>query len=183
MKMLLLMIVLLFPTLSHASPSLDLGKGYSIGLNTDFNFYTVAQRDWFNGMWLIGYGKDIAPLYRTYSDGTKKELLFLGVYNTFAVGDGRGVFGLDFGVHATAVADGLQGFVNSISGLKLDVIPQMPPWLQKIGQWTTFEVGAGYRVFGQPKSFDDQNIKRFCATVGGQVKVPFETLFNHQGSL
>ena len=184
-RILVALLWLIVPALAVASgPSLDLGKGYSIALSTSLgDAYADVTRDYLNGMWLMGYGKEIAPAYHVDSvSGVKYEFAYIGFYNVFALGDGKGVFGLDLGIKLpTIVLNGVGWLTNQ------DIIKQLPPWGQKLQYVTSLEAGYGYRVFGISKEMTAQGIRKECWTVGAHINMPIDYImanwFNHSGSL
>ena len=180
-KLFILGFLVLIAPKANADISLNLFDGYSVALSTSLDdFYTVVDRDWYNGQWLIGYGKEAVPFYRTSSDGIKREICYIGIYNAFAVNDGAGVFGLDLGVHIpTLFIQTYQTFENN----NADFVASLPGWAQKLNDAVSIEVGAGDRIFGMPTALANSGVKRFAATVGAHVTLPFGSVFGVPGGL
>ena len=154
---------------------LSLGNGFTAGISGNWaTINTLALRDIYNGEWLIGYGHEILEL-----DRNNEQLLYLDVWNAFAVGDnGRGVLGASIGTH---LVTGIVQAVEAVSPLVSKVGVVAPPWVHDISQFVSLEAGAGDRLFGNPLA--SQGVKNQCYIIGGEVKVPFGNLFGVPGSL
>ena len=168
---------LLFAPLAFAAPlhaqSLDLGEGFSVQLPTLPQIETVntlAIRDLKNGQWLVGYGHEIGYLMRGGD-----EIAFADGWNAFNTDDGKGVFGVSFGVHPTAA---VMHTVNAITGNGA-AASVLPPWLKKSNSWESIEIGAGDRIFGG----GGPGVSNFCYGFGFEVSIPFGQLFGVSGSL
>jgi hypothetical protein len=154
--------------------STNLGHNYSLTLPSIAQIETVntvALRDYYNGQWLVGYGHEFFYLYR---NGV--ETAFLDGWNVFNTDDGKGVFGVSLGIHPLA---GAYAFADSIVASVNGAGYSLPSWASKVNNFESIEVGAGDRVFGG----GGPGVKRFAAIVGGEINIPFSSLFGKSGSL
>lgn len=140
----------------HVTAKLSIGLSQDIG-----DFYTVGARDFHNGQWLSGWGKEAAPI--RYDD---REVAFIALHNLFnADKGGKGAIGGALGIRPVNLINGVGAAVGAVD----DVIP-LPPWAQKINNFTSLEAGVGYRLQNVP------GVSRLETTLGGQVRVPLDLL-------
>ncbi len=157
MKRLTLVVALLLPVVSHAAnPRWDLGRGFSIGLDTSLDIEGVGARDYNNGQWLTGLSKEVFPVFK----GDTK-VVYIAAENLFIVDEkGKGALGGALGIPTGPITDLLQKYVP---GAKL------PSWAAKASAWTSLEVGAGYRFFDLPAG-----VRPWAYTIGGRVRIPVD---------
>lgn len=134
----------------------------SIGVSTDIgDFYTVGARDYYNGQWLSGWGKELFPI--TYNGN---EAAYLSAQNVFNANEGgKGAIGGAFGIRPINLINA----IGTAAGAASNVI-KLPPWAQSINNFMSVEAGADYRIQNTP------GVSRLVLTVGGQVRVPFDLL-------
>lgn len=156
------LVALILPSLSIAAPKLDLGKGFSVSIDTGMDLNTVGAYDFNNGQWLSGFSKELFPVTK---DG--KKIAYLAAEQLFNISEaGKGSFGMAFGVPTGPVTSLLQEWT-----VKLVPSSKLPPWVMTLSEWTSFEVGAGYRFFGS-----SPDTKPWVYTIGGQVRIPLDSI-------
>ncbi len=175
-KLILFVLLFLIPRLSFSCQKLALCAGdFSINLSTSVDdFYTEVDRDFYNGMWEIGYGKELFPINKINPDSRKTyEIADIGVFNTFVGGDNQGIFGINLGIKTpTLIIKGIQ----EIDGVP-DLMAQLPKWASILSQSTSIDVGYGNRIFGVPKGLASEGIVANSWDVGMRVNIPFSDLF------
>jgi hypothetical protein len=156
--------------------SSSLGRGFTFQISSPeqiASVNTVALRDLYNGVWLLGYGHELAYFYRNGD-----QIAYIDAWNAFNTGDVKGVFGMSAGVHPVAAfyhtAGAVLGDASSLGA-------HLPPWAANISQWSSIEFGAGYRFFDNPTGKDGTH--RFAYIIGGEVNVPIGRLWGVYGSL
>ncbi len=168
MKRVALVLSLLIPVSAHAAPRWDLGKGYSIGIDTSLDIEGVGARDLKNGMWLTGVSKELTPLFKN-----DRKIAYLAGSNLFMFDEaGKGAFGLALGVPTGPATDLLGSWAQ-----KLVPSAKLPQWVKSLSNWTSFEIGTGYRFFGVP-----DHLSPWVYTIGGRVRVPLDILWANKSA-
>ena len=170
-KLLMLFVLCLLPSVSHSQALVSKEwKSFSIGISTSVDdVYADVSRDWYNGMWLMGYGKEVFPIFHRDSiTKVRYEVAYIGVYNEFAgLEGGKGVFGADLGIKLpTIILHGIGWATDH------DLIKDLPPWGQKLQYATSVEFGGGDRFFGLSDQMKVDGVKAMCWTVGVHVNLP-----------
>lgn len=146
------------------NPSLSLGHGYAIEFSLSYDPYIVGVRDFYNGQWLAGYGKELFPITR---NGV--EILYIAGYNVFNADEaGKGAVGLSVGCRPVAFINE----VGEIVGATHKVIT-LPPFAEKIGKLSSLEFGYARRFFNASPSWS-----RDVWSFGGQVALPLSGLLS-----
>lgn len=134
----------------------------SLGVSKDVgDFYTVGARDYFNGQWLSGWGKELFPFIYDYN-----EAAYISVQNLFNANEGgKGAIGAAFGFRPVNLIND----VARAAGALGDIIV-LPPFLRQVNNFTSIEAGWNYRFQNVP------GVSREERTIGGQVRIPFNLL-------
>ena len=173
----LLLLISLFPLKNAFScQKLSLCAGdYSVSLSTSVNdFYTEVDRDFYNGMWEIGYGKELLPISKFNSESKKTyEIADIGLFNTFVGGDGQGIFGVSVGIKTPTL---IIKAIQTIEGVP-DLMVKLPKWASVLAQSSSVDIGYGNRLFGVPKALASEGIVSNSWDVGIHVNIPFGDLF------
>lgn len=142
--------------------SLQLTPNLSIGISKDVgDFYTVGARDYVNGQWLSGWGKELFPI--VYKG---QEVAYIAAQNLFNASEaGKGAVGAAIGIRPVNLINGLAQGLGAASQLI-----NLPPVAQQVGNFLSFEAGYDYRIQNTP------GVSRHVGTVGGQVRIPFDLL-------
>lgn len=151
-------------------------SSWYIGVNANFDSaYIVADRDWYNGMTLFGYGYEAFPISYKQSDGQMRDWFYVGVQNLYDTDEGgRGSVGPTFGVKASAI-----GHVAAVIGdtaatlVHLNVQPgghAIPPWVVNAGNYCGIEVGYARRFRAIQGASSDE------WTAGFKLKYPFSSV-------
>lgn len=157
--------------------SVNLSGNFALGLNLNYDVYLEGARDYYNGQWLAGWGKELAPL--THNGN---EVLFVSAYNLYNADEaGRGVIGGAVGCRPIALINE----AARIAGLANGLIPTPKcdtqcdglgaNFLKDVAEYSSIEVGGGYRMFSSPPG-----VSRFASTIGGQIHIPLSTFFKGQ---
>lgn len=157
-------LVLALASTACAAGQLNLGNGFSVGFSTSMDVEGVGARDLQNGQWLSGVSKELIPAFKG-----ETKLAYIAAEQLFDLDDaGKGMFGLALGIPTGAVTQGLQSLLEKITPRA-----KLPQWVRSISNWTSLEVGGGYRFYGRP-----DNVTPWTYTVGGRVKVPLGDLWS-----
>lgn len=163
-------------------------KGFSLPeySNPVSAIHPLGVREFVNGQWLTGYGKDLA-YYQIPGTLNGKPLpkLYLALDHLFnadellaAPGKARGVFGPAIGTEIGGLASKVQGAANFAINFVHETggpVIQAPPWLtEQLDNWLTVEAGGGYRLFGNMP-----DVKPWSAWVGGRVRIQFDLGVHH----
>lgn len=135
---------------------------FSIGISSDVgDFYTVGCFDYVNNQFLAGWGKELFPV--KYNN---REVAYFAAQNVFNANEGgKGAIGGAFGVRPVNLINSVAQAVGTVGSLVT-----LPPLLNTISNYSSFEVGYAYRLQNIP------GLSRHEGTVGGQVRVPFDLL-------
>lgn len=166
-----------FPNIPFGPWKANIGKGWAIGLNLNYDIYLEGARDYDSGQWLGGWGKEISPLTH---NGT--EVAYVSLYNLYNADEkGKGVVGAAIGSRPI----GLINTLANISGIADKLIPTPTcaaqcdglgqTFLKDVSEYSSIELGGGYRAFNS-----SPGVARLALTIGGQVNIPLSDFFKHQ---
>ena len=146
--------------IASAGPSLNLGRGYALMIDTSLNIDGVGAFDFKHSQWMTGASKDLLLVNKG-----PKQVLYLSGENLFNLNEkGKGAFGLALGTPIGTLTSKLDDLIGHILPDKT-----MPIWLSNIGNWVSVEAGASYRIFGCPEGQTPM-----VYTVGGKLRIPVE---------
>ena len=129
----------------------------------DLGISPICYRELHDGVWMVGGDLNIWDLMYT---PWKAEVLHAGLQYSSHLGGPGNAYGINVGTNIQGLGISILSKVESIAAL----INEAPPWLGKIGTWTSIEVFGGYAP--QP----GVDLHPWSYGIGGKVKVPFSDL-------
>jgi hypothetical protein len=151
----LLSLVLMFLA-SSAAASPFAGK-------LDLGISPICYRELHDGVFMVGGALNVWDLMYT---PRQAEVLHVGVQYSSHLGGPGTVYGLMLGTDLTAAGMSALQTIESVAAL----INEAPPWLKKIGTWTSVDIFGGYAP--QP----GVDLHPWSYGLGGKVKIPFADL-------
>ncbi|MDE2099551.1 MAG: hypothetical protein KGL39_20025 [Patescibacteria group bacterium] len=145
-----------------ASLNLHITNKLTLGVSTDVgDFYTVGARDYNNGQWLAGWGKELFPI--KYNSN---EVAYLSAQNVFNASEGgKGAIGVALGFRPINMINGIASGIGVVGNFI-----SLPPFAQSLSNYLSIEFGYDYRLQNTP------GVSRNVLTIGGQVRVPLNLL-------
>lgn len=130
----------------------------------------IVLRDLEDGLWLVGLQKDLWKLWHVEARSkylkTETEILHLSFFVASRLEGQAPAYGPAVGTNVGPLARGLAEKISLVKA----AAKSSPPWLGKLGDWTSLDFYTGYRPVISP----DEH--RWMWGVGGKVRIPFGDL-------
>jgi len=140
-----------------------------LDLASDFD--AIVMRDLADGLWLGGAQKTLWKLERI-SDGA--EIIHVAFFWASRAEGQSTAYGPAIGLPVGPSVAAITSMVGDHVALVQEMQTQTPPWVSKIGEWTSLDFYGYYR----PDIGEDLLGHHFGYGIGGKVKVPLSSLFS-----